>query len=308
MRTVFITGGTGFLGYNVILALLQAGYEVYALVRNTHNKLCCKLHDNLHIIEGNLEHIKNVNVPSFDFCLNFAWGGVNRNDVSNVDIQKLNIQNEIDLWDFSEKHGCLVYIDAGSRQEYSFSEIALTEDSECNPISEYGKGKLAAFQSLSRHSMSSLMKYIHPRIFSIYGYGDHPWSLINSCIEKMQKDEDVELGDCLQYWSFLHVSDLANAFVSIIQCHEKIENNEVFNIGSENNQPLRYFVEKIKGICNSSSNLKYGTFRQNPESVKSVICSSNKLKTLTGWNEQISFEKGIMGIIRKKQNCYDKSL
>lgn len=299
---IFVSGGTGFLGYHVVLALLDAGYEVYTLVRNVNNRLCGIMHGGLHLVEGDLEHIEIVDVPNFDFCINFAWGGVNRSDVLNVDIQKQNIQNEMNLWKFSERHGGFAYIDAGSRQEYSFSEVALTERSECNPISEYGKGKLAAFQFLSEYSVLSSMKYIHPRIFSVYGYDDHPWSLVNSSIERMMKDEDMELGDCLHYWSFLHVTDLANAFVAIIRHNERIGNNEVFNIGSENNQPLRYFVERIKTICNSSSDLKYGIFKQNPESMKSVICDSSKLKELTGWNERISFEEGIKEIVSKKIN------
>lgn len=297
---VFVTGGTGFLGLNVIQTLLEKDYEVYAMVRSVENKLTALGHPRLKTIVGDLEHVQEMDVPSFDVCLSFAWGGVNRAEISNTDIQRQNMLNEEALWHFAEAHGCRLFVDAGSRQEYSFSDEALTEESDCHPLSEYGKGKLAAYQALAQVSQQSPMKYVHPRIFSIYGYGDHPWSLINSSIDKMRAGEDMDLGECLHQWSFLHIEDLAAAFIAIIEQAESLDNNEVLNVGSNVNKPLRYFVEAIKSICSSSSKLNYGAFQQNPESVKSIICDASKLTRKTGWQEQVTFEKGIRQIIENK--------
>lgn len=302
VKSVFITGGTGFLGFNVINALLEKGYVVYAMTRKTVCNLSELAHQNLHIVVSDLEHLAELQVPNFDVCLSFAWGGVNRDEISNPDIQKQNVKNEEKLWEFSRTHGCSLFIDAGSRQEYTFSNYPLTEDSECNPLSEYGKGKLLAYESLSKVSLQVAMKYVHLRIFSIYGYGDHPWSLINTCIEKMLHNEDIELGACTQLWSFLHIKDFANAITAIIEHSDKLSNNEVLNIGSNDNRALKTFVDDIKSCNKSSSKLLYGAFKQNPESIKSIICDSTKIADLIGWHEEIAFKDGIKEIIRRKQN------
>lgn len=302
MKSVFVTGGTGFLGYNVISELLERGYVVYAMTRKTVCNLTEVAHPNLHTVVSNLEHLDELHVPNFDVCLSFAWGGVNRDEISNPEVQKQNVRNEEKLWEFAKTHGCSLFIDAGSRQEYSISNYPLAEDSECKPLSEYGKGKLLAYESLSGASLQGTMKYVHMRIFSIYGFGDHPWSLINTCIDKMLHNEDVELGACTQQWSFLHIKDFSNAIISIVEHADKLSNNEIINVGSNANRTLRTFVDAIKVCCKSNSNLLYGAFTQNPESVRSIICDATKIIEKTGWHQEITFEDGIKDIISRKKS------
>lgn len=53
MMKVFVTGGTGFIGANLVRLLLQKGYEVRALVRP----------------ESNLENLKNLEIEIVEGCL-----------------------------------------------------------------------------------------------------------------------------------------------------------------------------------------------------------------------------------------------
>ena len=297
---VFITGGTGFLGYNTILHLLNLGYTVYALVRKEHSILSDINNKSLFLVKGTLEDLEITDFPTIDACVHFAWGGVNREGVNNLEIQHQNVNNSIHLIDFLNKHHCRMLIDAGSRQEYAPTTDIITEESPCNPVSEYGKWKLEAYQQ-TLLKVKDNMKYVHLRIFSTYGYGDHPWSLINTCIDKSIAGESISLGQCRHFWSFLYIQDFAEAVSSVLEKMDFFEGCDVYNIASGYIQPLKYFINTIKSIVESDSELQFGTFKENRESTYPLIPDVSKFSTTFGWYEKVSFPEGILMIINNKK-------
>ena len=100
---IFVTGGTGFLGYNTVLRLLEDGHQVYALVRKKDTVLSCLHHHNLILIQGSLEDIEDVIIQNIDACVHFAWMGVNRQGVDSPDIQQQNVINSLNLLEFIKK-------------------------------------------------------------------------------------------------------------------------------------------------------------------------------------------------------------
>ncbi len=289
---IFVTGGTGFLGYNTVLRLLAEGDHVFALVRSKDNVLLPVHHENLTLVYGSLENLAEVQMPAIDACVHFAWIGVNRKGVDSPDIQRQNVLNSLTLLDFLKLHHCRLLIDAGSRQEYTPIEGIITENSPCEPITEYGKRKLEVYHRILS-KLDDEMKYVHLRIFNVYGKGDHPWSLISTCIEGMLVNKPISLGMCRHFWGFLYIDDFTSVVASVISHIDKIKNNEVYNVASGFNQPLCYFVNTIKVITKSDSDLRFGTFKENKESVFSLIPDISKLNTDFGWMERTMFEEGI---------------
>lgn len=293
---IFVTGGTGFLGYNTILRLLDEGHHVFALVRQNNNLLSGIHHQNLSLVQGSLEELAYVDIPIIEACIHFAWMGVNRQGVDSSEIQQQNVTNSLNLVDFLKVHHCRLLIDAGSRQEYTPVEGIINENSPCVPITEYGKRKLEVYRkTLTR--LNDEMRYLHLRIFSVYGAGDHPWSLINTCIDGMLQNKPISLGTCRHFWSFLYIDDFTSIIASVISHIDEIKSHEIYNVASGFIQPLRYFVNTIKVITVSDSELCFGTFTENKESVFSLIPNVSKLYTDFNWYEKVSFEEGIKKLI-----------
>lgn len=297
---IFVTGGTGFLGYNTILRLLDEGHHVFALVRQNNNLFSGIHNHNLSLVQGSLEELSYVDIPMIDVCVHFAWMGVNRQGVDSPAIQQQNVTNSLNLVDYLKAHHCRLLIDAGSRQEYTPFEGIITEESPCVPITEYGKRKLEVYHK-TLAKLNDEMKYIHLRIFSVYGSGDHPWSLINTCIDGMLQNKPISLGKCKHFWSFLYIEDFTSIIVSIITHIDEIKSSEIYNVASGFIQPLRYFVNSIKAVTESNSELQFGTFKENKESVFSLIPDVSKLNSDFGWYERVSFEEGIIKLINYKE-------
>lgn len=297
---IFVTGGTGFLGYNTVLRLLDEGHHVFALVRHNNNLLSGIHNQNLTLVHGSLEELAFLDIPMIDACVHFAWTGVNRQGVNSPDLQQQNVINTLNLLEFLKTYHCRLLIDAGSRQEYTPVEGIITEESPCVPITEYGRRKLEAYHTILS-KLNDEMKYIHLRIFSVYGFGDHPWSLISTCIKGMLDNKPIKLGTCRHFWSFLYIDDFTNIVSAIVSHINEIKSNGVYNVASGFIQPLQYFVNTIKIITESDSELQFGSFKENKESVFSLIPDVSKLNSDFGWHERVFFEEGIKKLIVRRQ-------
>lgn len=298
---VIVTGGTSFIGLAVIKDLLAGGHDVWALVRpSSSNKDKLPCHKNLHVISLAMEEIEKL--PSMEegkiikqlqekVFLHMAWDGVGSAGRSDKGIQEKNVKNSLKALETAMALGCRRFLFSGSQAEYGVHRDVMTEETECSPVSEYGKAKLEFGRRAEVICQGSAMEYVHCRIFSIYGPGDHPWSLVNSCIRTFEEEGCMKLGECTQKWNFLYIDDGAKAINALLT--EKKDIRGIYNIAGEDTRVLREFIEEIYKICGKKGSFVYGTRGFNAEGPASLIPDISRLKEKTGWIPTVSFQKGI---------------
>lgn len=295
-----ITGATSFLGLEFVKLLLHEGEEVIAVCRPNSNRLG-KLPEGIEIVIANMSDYKSLykEIVHADIFVNFAWDGTGHNGRDIVQTQKDNVQNTQDAYMSACKMGCKLFVESGSQAEYGTIIDRITEDSECHPFSEYGKAKLKVQKICSQLSNSNSMKYLHLRIFSLFGENDHPWTLVMSSISKMLHNAPVDLSDCTQKWNFLYVEDAAKQIYLL--CRYAIGKvsfkSEIFNIASEDTRVLKDFVEEMKSATNSSSKLNFGVIK--PQNLVSLNPDINKTKKAIGFISSHSFSDVLNKIIIK---------
>lgn len=304
MRYV-ITGSTGFIGEELIRCLLSYGHTVYCVCRPNSAKVQ-KLpsHENLEIIYATLSdyYCLDQKIPHADIFVNLAWDGITREGRDVTDIQRENIKYALQSMDAAQKMGCKVFVEAGSQAEYGIVNGPITEETPCSPISDYGKAKLALKDAASNHAEEIGLKYLHLRIFSVYGENDHPWAMIPACTAKMLNNEDVELSLCQQQWNFLYVKDCAKQIVllSAWACNNMKGGHEVFNLASEDTRILKSYIEEMYKLTGSTSKLLYGKIV--PQYLVSLNPDITKLKETIGFVSDYSFLTGYQNVIKKYKN------
>ena len=146
--------------------------------------------------------------------------------------------------------------------------------------------------------------YLHGRIFSVYGPGDHPWTLVETCLDACLNGQEFRLGACTQLWNFLYIDDLASAAAALAELKEseigKLE-SPVFNLAGEETKPLRDFVEEINRICGGRGRLVYHARPENAEGLVNLAPSIEKLKTASGWRPRTDFQEGIRRLMIDKR-------
>lgn len=266
--------------------------------------------DNYFSDEPGIEYIKSsmaefntldLKIPHCDIFINLAWAGTGHDGRDDADIQQCNVKHTLDAICSAKRMGCKVFVEAGSQAEYGIKSSLMNENAICNPISEYGKAKLAVKEEAFKLCRNLEMTYIHLRIFSLFGETDHPWTLVMSSIDKMLVNENVKLSECKQSWNFMYVDDAAQSIVKL--CNLYVNSitpiQEVYNIASVDTRPLKDFVERIRILTGSKSSLHYGAIK--PDKIVSLFPDITKLKKSIGDIPHTSFDEVIKNIIKLKK-------
>lgn len=308
---IVITGGTSFIGVPLICRLLEQGHQVFAVVRpGSKNRSRLPVHPNLKVISMELcqlDRIAEEIMVSCQIFFHFGWDGAGSDNRTNRAVQQKNVSDSMKAIEGAAALGCRRFLFSGSQAEYGMYQEKMTEAALCNPVSEYGKAKVA-FGTLARKACEENgMEYIHARIFSIYGPGDHPYSLVESCIRVFREEASISLGECTQLWNFLYIDDLIQALLFLAFSKKNLEQyGYTFNIagGSEETRPLREYVEMIYEACGEKGTFAYGTRAPNAEGPANLIPDITKIREAVGWNPEISFQKGILKRLKEFENDY----
>lgn len=293
MQKVFITGATSFLGRNVVRHLLSKNFEVYAFVRKESASLkYLPKDDKLHLIYGSLDEIEIVltEIASAEICLHFGWDGSGNIGRADKSIQEKNVDYSMRVLKVADKLGCKKFIFPGSQAEYGICHGSMSENMECNPVSEYGKAKLTFSGLAKAYCENKPISFIHLRIFSVYGSDDRDGTLIKSCVYKFNNGECMQLGPCNQMWNYLYISD----FVEAVQCMvETPISSGIYNVGGNDSRILRDFVKEVYELSNKTGSYEFGLSAANPEGSPELNPDISKLTNTIDWYPKVLFKNGI---------------
>ena len=310
---VLITGAASFLGIHLVEYFLSKEDEVLALVReNARGKdelLKYEANNKFKIIVLDMKDIERLDID-FDVCIHLAWGGIGKEGRMDENIQSENIDAAIKLMRVCKERGAKRFLFAGSQAEYGqtladieakygkdFDINAIpkqSEDAPTNPKSKYGKAKLELKSKLKNLGDSLGIEYVHMRIFSVFGSGDHETSLISTCIRNFKENMDVHIGECIQSWNYIYIKDLCEAVYLLSQ--KDLQGEFVFNVAGENNRILMDYVKDIKRLLDSSSDIVVEKKEAASEGLPFLNPGIERLKRI-GFVESYGFEKGIKDCI-----------
>ena len=268
--------------------------------------------------------------PLIDAWVHFAWDGVGSAGRSDTNIQIENIQNAKKAYLYAKLLGARKFLFAGSQAEYGRGNHRVPL-----PVSPYGKAKLSFGRWATEQSLLSEiyddapMQFIHMRIYSVYGSGDHETSLVNTVLRAALRHEAVTLGPCEQRWNYLEVHDLARAIRILLSSEDT--RTGIYDIAGSDSRMLKKYVIAMNAIAArfaanadttadgdattaagatqavtaggqttgtaagaspTGAELRFGTRANNAEGAANMSPEILKLQRL-GFHQEISFEAGI---------------
>lgn len=301
---IVITGATSFIGTAIINKLIEIEEnKVWAIIRpGSPNKSKLPKSRRITVIEldmGQIEQLDTYIQEPIDVFFHLAWEGVRAPFRDDEKIQKQNLDAAIKAVAASSALGCRKFIGCGSQAEYGIMQGAVTEEYTCCPQTAYGRAKFRACQEIQNYAGEHHMNFIWGRVFSVYGPGDFEGSLIMSCVDKMRRHEEIPLTECVQQWDYLYIDEAAEIFFEFAQ---KQCRDGIYNIASGNHQELREFVETIKRVMQSDSELLYGKIAYPKQGMVSFIPVIKKMQQEIGWQSKITFKEGIRRILKDESN------
>lgn len=310
---ILITGAASFLGRHLVEYFLSKEEEVLALVRENargvDELLGYKANNKFKLIVLDMKDIERLDID-FDVCIHLAWGGIGKEGRMDENIQRENINAAIKLMKVCKDRGAKRFLFAGSQAEYGqtladieakygkdFDINAIPkqgEDAPTNPKSQYGKAKLELKSKLKNLGDSLGIEYVHMRIFSVFGSGDHETSLISTCIRDFKENKDVHIGECIQSWNYIYIKDLCEAVYLLSK--KDLQGEFVFNVAGKTNRILMDYVKDIKRLLDSSGGIVVEKKEAASEGLPFLNPSIERLSRI-GFVESYGFEKGIKDCI-----------
>lgn len=305
---IVATGATSFVGSGAVKALLERGHKVYAVLRKGSSKadrllINGAMPENLVILEedlGSLERLAEQIPEPCDVFLHMGWKGAGSDSRSAAAIQKENAKDSLNAVQAAKALGCRRFVFTGSQAEYGVHDALMNEETGCRPTSPYGEAKLKVRIEAEALCRKLSMDYGHARIFSTYGIGDHPWSLLSTCVNTFLSGGVMEMGACTQDWNFMYIDDAGRAVAMLCEYQKSLmEQGCVYNLGGPMDEtgPLKHFVETVYEMCGRKGSCVYGMRKPNAEGVVNLIPDLTKMKRVIGWEPRVRFRDGMARVI-----------
>ncbi len=298
MKTILLTGATGFIGSHVLEALLEAGNEVTIVKRSNSNTWRINhLLDRVNSYDVDVTLLNEVFAGhSFDTIIHLATM-YRKFDAKGHDVNEMiqsNISFPTDLLENGVRNGVKFFINTGTFFECDCSDLPVNETAAVKPFNFYAKTKIAFEAVLATYSNQINIRTL--RLFSPYGGKDND-KLIPMIIKKSLSNEQLELSDGLQKLDFIYTDDIVDAYLKALDSmKEGHVNYRVYNIGSGIGVSVREIVSIVEQQLGRTINKKWGA----PSAVDFpvVFADITRAASELGWSPKTSVHGGIFKTIQ----------
>jgi len=298
MRFV-VTGGAGFIGSYIVKLLIEKKYDV-AVIDNLHTgnkKNLQSVLDKIDFYETDIreyEKISKIIQKSDGIFHQAALTSVPESFEIPEEYYDVNVRGTENIFNIAKEQNLKVVYASSSSVYGNVTKIPIHENSPRNPINPYGKTKLDD-EILANTFSSNGTQIIGLRYFNVYGIGQTGSyaGVITKFLQNLSKNEPPRIfGDGSQIRDFIHVSDIANANLSVM--NSSITSG-FFNVGTGKT----ISIKKLADIMITLYDLKLTPIYENslPGDIEKSQADTQKLQKLIDWKYDIQIHDGLKKII-----------
>ncbi len=314
-KNILVTGGAGFIGSNLVEALLERGATVVCLdnfsTGKRENIEPFLSHPEFRMIEGDIRDIETCRkaVEGVSYVLHqAALGSVPRSINDPITSNEVNVSGFLNMLVASRDEGIKRFIYAASSSTYGDSEaLPKVEDRIGRPLSPYAITKYVNELYADVFSKTYDMECIGLRYFNVFGRRQDPNGAYAAVIPLFVKqlinhESPVINGDGEYSRDFTYIDNVIEMNLRAIETNNPASINQVYNTAFGERTTLNQLVAYLKEFLSQFDpvikdiEIIHGPNRKGdiPHSLASV----DKAKTLLGYDPKYSMREGLKEAVK----------
>ena len=304
--TVLVTGGAGYIGSHIVLALAEAGEKV-AVIDNLSTGFSSALPDGVPLFIGDAGDenlVKNVIVQhEVDSIIHFAGSVVVPDSMRDpLAYYRNNTMTTRSLLNAAVKCGVNRFIFSSTAAVYGNPDrMPVPEDAPTRPLSPYGSSKLMTEIMLHDVATAHGMTYVVLRYFNVAGAdpqariglstagATHLLKIVveaatglRAKIDVFGTDYPTPDGSCIR--DFIHVSDLAQAHCAALAYLRSDGHSTTLNCGYGRGYSVLETIEAVRRVCGRNFAVQYSDRRSGD--IMTMIADTSRIRAALDWTPQ----------------------
>lgn len=288
-QKILITGASGFIGRNLIHALVVEGHEIATLSRR---RQASPKGATEFVVDGSYSSIENA-ILEFkpELVIHLATHYLAQHRAEDLDAMiDGNISFGVKLLEAMSRNGISALINTGTMfQHYA--------NAEYNPINLYAAMK-QAFEDLVRHYVAvSKLKVLHLKISDSYGSNDGRMKVYHFLKRATETGERIEFSPGEQLVDPVHVDDIIAAYTTAIQRFDQLVRDQkeaTYRISSGTPVSLRQLAALFEEASGKKLDIAWGA---KPYRDREVMEPNTRFDWIPGWKPKISLKEGIKRLL-----------
>jgi UDP-glucose 4-epimerase len=291
MRAV-VTGGAGFIGSNVVDALVARGDEVHVL-----DDLSRGIREN--VADGAQLHVADIrrDAPSLfaevkpDVCFHLAAQIDVRVSVDRPDLDAdINVVGTLGVLEAAREHGGKIVFSSTGGAIYGECDGPATEDHAREPMAPYGVSKLAAEEYIAAYNRLYDSSHVSLRLGNVYGprQDPHGEAGVVAIFFSALRDGTIPriYGDGKQTRDYVFVGDVVAATLAAAE-----QDGGVFNVGTGRETSVLELYERVQRAAGIEREPELAGAR--PGELQRSVLDPSLAERELGWKPQSSLADGL---------------
>ncbi len=301
---ILITGGAGYVGSKLVPKLLTLNHNVTVLDLMIYGSEVLEIHDKLVKIKGDIRDLKLLKkiMPGHDAVIHLACISNDPSFELNPTLGKsINFDAFEPLVKISKEHKIRKFIYASSSSVYGIKkEKDVTEDMKLEPLTDYSKFKGKCENILNSYrSQDFITTTIRPSTVCGYAKRQRLDLVVNILTNHAYNNRKITVFGGDQLRPNIHIDDMVNSYLAVLDAEEKKINGEIFNVGFKN-QTVNELAENVKSIIGEDIKIINTISNDN----RSYHVSSQKIKDILGFETNFTVKDAVLDL----KNAFEKNL
>jgi UDP-glucose 4-epimerase len=299
--SILITGGAGYIGSHITEQLIDKKYDVVILdnLKTGHKKL---INQKANFIKGDINNKKLLNNIIKQYSIRTVIHLAAYLNVGEAEKKKLkywnnNVKGTENLLSVCKKSYIKNFIFSSSCSIYGNVEGSVSEIKKPNPRRYYAFTKFKGEELIKQYAKKNKFRYAILRYFNVAGASrsrkigeieeSHGHLIKNIAIQSLKKKPTINIfgndyptkdGTCIR--DYIHVSDLADIHIKILNYLENNKKSFILNCGYGKGYSVQEIVSIFKKM---KKNLTINYQKRRPGDIAQVYSNTKKLNQLLKW-------------------------